>query len=36
VIADLIEAPATAYLAAPSARVSHAIKTELDRLEMLI
>ena len=36
VIADLIEALGTAHLAAPSARVSHAIKTELDRLEMLI
>jgi hypothetical protein len=36
VIAELIEALGTAYLAAPNARVSHAIKLELHRLETLI
>jgi hypothetical protein len=36
VIAELIETLSTAYLAAPNARVSHAIKLELDRLETLI
>ena len=36
VIADLIEALGTAYLAAPSGRVSRAIKVELDLLETLI
>jgi hypothetical protein len=35
-IADLIEALGTAYLAAPKERVSRAIKVELDLLEMLI
>jgi hypothetical protein len=36
VIADLIEALGTAYLAATNARVSRAIQVELDHLEMLI
>jgi hypothetical protein len=36
VIADLIEALGTAYLAAPNARVSRTIKVELDLLETLI
>jgi hypothetical protein len=36
VIADLIEALGTAYLAAPNKRVSRAIKLELDLLETLI
>ena len=36
VIADLIEALGTAYLAAPNERVSRAIKLELDQLETLI
>jgi hypothetical protein len=36
VIAKLIEALGTAYLAAPNQRVSRTIKIELDRLEMLI
>ena len=36
VLADLIEALGTAYLAAPRARVSRAIKVELDLLETLI
>ena len=36
VIADLIEALGTAYLAAPNERVSRAIKVELDLLETLI
>ena len=35
-IADLIEALSAAYLAAPSARISRAIKVELDLLETLI
>jgi hypothetical protein len=35
-IADLIEALSTAYLATPNARVSRAIKVELDLLESLI
>jgi hypothetical protein len=36
VIADLIEALGTAYLAAPNERVSCAIKVELDLFETLI
>ena len=36
VIADLIDALSTAYLAAPNERVSRAIKVELDLLETLI
>jgi len=36
VIADLIEPLGAAYLAAPNARVSRAIKVELDLLETLI
>jgi hypothetical protein len=36
VIADLIEALGTAYLAAPNERVSRTIKVELDHLETLI
>jgi hypothetical protein len=36
VIADLIEALGTAYLAAPNERVSRAIRVELDLLETLI
>ena len=36
VIADLIEALGTAYLAAPNERVSRTIKVELDLLETLI
>jgi hypothetical protein len=36
VIADLIEALGTAYLTAANARVSRAIKAELDQLETLI
>ena len=36
VIADLIEALGTAYLAAPNERVSRAIKVDLDQLETLI
>jgi hypothetical protein len=36
VIAGLIEALGTAYLAAPNARVSRTIKVELDLLETLI
>jgi hypothetical protein len=36
VIADLVDALGTAYLAAPNQRVSRTIKIELDRLEMLI
>ena len=36
VIAELIEALGTAYLAAPNERVSRAIKVELDLLETLI
>jgi hypothetical protein len=36
VIADLIEALSAAYLAAPNARISRAIKVELDLLETLI
>jgi hypothetical protein len=36
VIADLIEALGTAYLAAPNARVSRTVKVELDLLETLI
>jgi len=36
VIADLIEALGTPYLAAPNERVSRAIKVELDLLETLI
>ena len=36
VIADLVDALSTAYLAAPHQRVSRTIKIELDRLEMLI
>jgi hypothetical protein len=36
VIADLIDALGTAYLAAPNARVSRAIKVELDLLETLM
>jgi len=35
VIADLIEALGTAYLAAPNQRISRAIKVELDLLETL-
>jgi hypothetical protein len=35
VIADLIEALGTAYLAAPDERVSRTIKVELDLLETL-
>jgi len=35
VVADLIEALGTGYLAAPSERVSRAIKVELDLLETL-
>jgi hypothetical protein len=36
VIADLIEALSAAYLAAPNARISRAIRVELDLLETLI
>jgi len=36
VIADLIEALGAAYLKAPSARISRALKVELDLLETLI
>jgi hypothetical protein len=36
VVADLIEALSTAYLAAPNARISHAVKVELDLLQTLI
>jgi hypothetical protein len=36
VIADLIDALGTAYLAAPNQAVSRAIKVELDLLETLI
>ena len=36
VLADLIEALGTAYLAAPNERVSRAIKVELDLVETLI
>ena len=36
VIAELIEALGTAYLAAPNGRVSRTIKVELDLLETLI
>jgi hypothetical protein len=36
VIADLIEALSAAYLMAPNARISHAVKVELDLLETLI
>ena len=36
VIAELIQALGTAYLAAPNERVSRAIKVELDLLETLI
>jgi hypothetical protein len=36
VIADLIDALGTAYLAAPNARISRTIKVELDHLETLI
>ncbi|HET6519988.1 MAG TPA: hypothetical protein VFG47_09220 [Geminicoccaceae bacterium] len=36
VIADLIDALSTAYLAAPNAHVSRGIKVELDLLETLI
>jgi hypothetical protein len=36
VIADLITALGTAYLAAPNERVSRALKVELDLLETLI
>ena len=36
VIAELIDALGTAYLAAPNERVSRAIKVELDLLETLI
>ena len=36
VIADLIEVLGAAYLAAPNTRTSHAVKVELDLLEMLI
>jgi hypothetical protein len=36
VIAGLIEALGTAYLAAPNQAVSRAIKVELDQLETLI
>jgi hypothetical protein len=36
VIADLIDALGTVYLAAPNERVSRAIKVELDLLETLI
>jgi hypothetical protein len=36
VIADLIDALSTAYLAAPNERVSRTIKVELDLLETLI
>jgi hypothetical protein len=36
VIADLIDALGTAYLAAPNERVSRAIKVELDLLVTLI
>ena len=36
VIADLIEALGTAYLAAPNERVSRAVKVELDLVETLI
>jgi hypothetical protein len=36
VIAELIEALGTAYLAAPNERVSRTIKVELDLLETLI
>ena len=36
VIAELIATLGTAYLASPNARVSRAIKGELDRLETLI
>ena len=36
VLADLIEALGTAYLAAPNERVCRAIKVELDLLETLI
>jgi hypothetical protein len=36
VIADLIDALGTAYLVAPNARVSSAIKVEPDLLETLI
>jgi hypothetical protein len=36
VIADLIEALGTAYIAAPNERVSRTIKVELDLLETLI
>jgi hypothetical protein len=35
-IADLIEALGTAYIAAPNERVSRTIKVELDLLETLI
>jgi hypothetical protein len=36
VIADVIEALGTAYLAAPNERVSRTVKVELDLLETLI
>jgi hypothetical protein len=36
VVAELIDALGTAYLAAPNDRVSRAIKVELDLLETLI
>jgi len=36
VIADLIEALGAAYLKAPRARISRALKVELDLLETLI
>jgi hypothetical protein len=36
VIADLIEALGTTYLAAPNERVSRAVKVELDLVETLI
>jgi hypothetical protein len=35
-VAELIEALGTAYLAAPNERISRAIKVELDLLETLI
>jgi hypothetical protein len=36
VITDLIEALGAAYLAAPNARISRAVKVELDLLETLV
>ena len=35
-VADLIEALSAAYLTAPNARISRALKVELDLLETLI